>query len=304
MRIGLWGAPGSGKTTFLASLFVAVVRSSRDINIFGNDHESTEFLIENTSRLADVREFPRPTQAERFLSWTIVTKVEALSRARFRTRQAESIDLKLSLDMLDAPGARFGLATDPAEDDLTDQLAGCQGILYLFDPATERITGDAYEYFHRTIFALAERRSRHEIGKLPHHLAVCITKFDDPFVYGMAKRSGYVSYSEDFSMAPRISDEFAPKFFADLCRQSTSGDADLVDKSINRYFLPERVKYFVTSAIGFHAAGRGGRFREGDIQNTIPSGDGREVKIRGPIRPINVIEPILWLAQSIPTHSR
>ena len=185
-----------------------------------------------------------------------------------------------------------------------DRLAGCDGILYIFDPVAEHNRGDAFEYFHRTLFTLAERRWRpsHDAIKLPFHLAVCITKFDDPYVYDMAKRSGYISYSGE-SLTPRVDDNLAPVFFAELCQRSTSGDADLIQRSINRYFHPDRVKYFVTSAIGFHAAGWGGRFREGDIQNIVTYEDGRDTKIRGPIKPINVVEPILWLGQSILAHS-
>ena len=46
--IGLWGAPACGKTTFLAALYTAVSRSSQDLNIFGVDDMSTEFMVEST----------------------------------------------------------------------------------------------------------------------------------------------------------------------------------------------------------------------------------------------------------------
>ena len=44
-RIGLWGAPGSGKTTFLAALNIAVNQAAaRELMIFGVDDASTDFL--------------------------------------------------------------------------------------------------------------------------------------------------------------------------------------------------------------------------------------------------------------------
>lgn len=302
VRIGLWGAPGSGKTTFLAALYLAVARSQQDIRLIGNNDDATEFLVENTHLLTNAREFPRSTHTEHALSWTILASTETADRARFGKRVTRSVPLSLRLELLDAPGASFGLATESAED----RLAGCDGILYIFDPVIERSRGDAYEYFHRTLFRLAERqRNREQTGssRLPYYLAVCITKFDDPYVYRMARRYGYVSLSEDPSTAPRVRDELAPEFFAALCEQSTSGDADLIYRSINRYFSPERVKYFFTSAIGFYA-GKGRRFLETDTQNIVTFEDGKDIKIRGQINPINVIEPILWLGQSVLTRSR
>ena len=56
--VGLWGAPGSGKTTFLAALYIAVARSSQDMNIFGADDKSTEFMVESNRMLTKEHRFP------------------------------------------------------------------------------------------------------------------------------------------------------------------------------------------------------------------------------------------------------
>ena len=59
-RVGLWGAPGSGKTTFLAALNIAVNRArNQDLMIFGVDDVSTDFLVQNTAMLTQERRFPR-----------------------------------------------------------------------------------------------------------------------------------------------------------------------------------------------------------------------------------------------------
>jgi hypothetical protein len=71
----------------------------------------------------------------------------------------------------------------------------------------------------------------------------------------------------------------------------------LICSALGSYFEPDRVRFFVSSAIGLHL-GDSTRFRDnGSPQNTedvngVPS-------IRGRVYPINVLEPILWLGQRV-----
>jgi hypothetical protein len=66
---------------------------------------------------------------------------------------------------------------------------------------------------------------------------------------------------------------------------------------VRQYFYPDRIKYFITSAIGFYRHDEG-QFRVDDYQNTVQEADGL-VRIRGSIHPINVVEPLLWLGQQL-----
>jgi hypothetical protein len=132
--------------------------------------------------------------------------------------------------------------------------------------------------------------------KLSHYVAVCITKFDDPEVYRFARLNGFRTYDENDSyLFPRVADREAQSFFRKLC-SSYDSDADLICNELTRYFYHERIRYFVTSSIGFYS--KDGRFREDDHNNAMEQADG-SIEIRGPIRPINVVEPILWLGQSL-----
>ena len=71
-RVGLWGAPGSGKTTFLAALNIAVNRArNQDLMIFGVDDGSTDFLVQNTAMLTQERRFPPATQLQQQMSWVL-----------------------------------------------------------------------------------------------------------------------------------------------------------------------------------------------------------------------------------------
>lgn len=327
-RIALWGAPGSGKTTFLAALNVAVARTKRDLIIFGADDESTEFLAANTSMLTTRRQFPEASQVLQPLSWTMNMQTQVTEARRFRRPRVQMVPLQFNIDLLDAPGRHFasvpGEASGPQEvasarserlfgaeedeedeavaavpeDELIEHLAGCDGIIFLFDPIREQTKGDAYEYFQGTLLRIAQRRftqARSTVGRLSQYVAVCVTKFDDPEIYRRARLSGFRTFAEDDPyMFPRVDDDKASAFFADLCLQSDLGNADLVHSAIDHNFMADRVRYFITSAIGFYLSPGARRFREQDFQNVAPDG-----RIRGAIHPINVVEPLLWLGQCV-----
>lgn len=332
-RVGVWGAPSSGKTTFLAALNIAVSRAAEsDLMIYGTDDSSTDFLVENTERLTRSRQFPDATAEGQQLSWVVQMSTERSVRNWFGVQRRVVVPLELNLDLLDEPGrvyadsgdkgsvapARGGgaalgfddddddndaLGTDVAtEDRVMDDLAGCDGLLLLFDPTKEWEDGDAYNYFQGTLLRIAQRRMPGRTmpgGRLPHYVAVCATKFDHPDVYNQAKRRGYRTFSaEDPYLFPRVPDELAEKFFADLVLESERGNADLVSNALRRYFYPDRVRFFVTSAIGFYLSRKASRFQERDFMNTVQQASGTP-QIRGAIHPINVVEPLTWLGKSL-----
>jgi hypothetical protein len=336
-RVGLWGAPGSGKTTFLAALNIAVNRArNQDLMIFGVDDVSTDFLVQNTAMLTQERRFPAATELQQQMSWVLQLQTEVPVRRRFGRPTMTPVPLELNIDLLDAPGRQFesvpGLADDDGgrptrpsnelgfndddddddggdttgtvadEDSLMDSLASCDALLLLFDPIREWQRGDAYNYFQGTLLRIAQRRmaDRTQPGtKLPHYVAVCVTKFDEPDVYRRARINGYRAFStDDPAMFPKVRDEDAERFFAELCREASRGDADLVPNALRRYFQPERVRFFVTSAIGFYLGRKSSRFQEQDFQNAVTEA-GRQPRIRGSIHPINVVEPLVWLGQSL-----
>jgi hypothetical protein len=332
-RVGMWGAPGSGKTTFLAALNIAVNQSAlQELMIFGVDDVSTDFLVDNTARLTSDRRFPEATiLSGNSYSWVMRMETQVAEKRLLKTKMV-TVPFELNLDLLDEPGRVFrdspdqgGAAaansasadlgfdddTDDAGDadlgmpatgdDVMDQLASCDGLLLLFDPTREWKDGDAYNYFQGTLLRIAQRRMAGGApgGRLPQHVAVCVTKFDHPDVYRRAKTRGYRSFSiDDPAMFPKVSDELAEKFFAELVREGKKGNAELIGTALRKYFMPERVKFFVTSAIGFHKSPRSARFQESDFMNIVPQEDGDPL-IRGPIHPINVVEPLIWLGRNL-----
>jgi hypothetical protein len=309
--IGMWGAPTSGKTTY----------------IFGAKDESTELMLSSSRTMYRERRFPDAAEQVSWYSWTvnITTQVQALHRGRSDSRGVVTVPQysQFNIHLRDAPGGWYGIQQsqgNPTQsrisfggrnatgggspspvsdiDELTDYLAGCEGLLLLIDPVRELKTGDSHEYFQSTLLRIAQRRlaSMPPGSRLPHYVAVCITKFDDPVVYNFARLNGYRTYDEDDPyLFPRVHDDDAESFFKELCGNSAIGDADLICTALARYFHPERIRYFVTSAIGFY---REGRFRDDDYRNAVEQ-HGGSYKIRGQIHPINVLEPVLWLGQKI-----
>ncbi|MGJ6964287.1 hypothetical protein ACSDR0_20475 [Streptosporangium sp. G11] len=316
-NIAMWGAPGSGKTTLLAALNIALLRQEGDWSVVGADAQSTSFLTEKTAALSRDKVFPPATQGLDKYNWFLVGR--SARRARWFRRSRAARALKIGINLLDPPGGAFGNQRGGAgtsQQDLLHNLVHSRGIVFLFDPIRENEDGDAFEYLYGALAQLAEQviaGSEMTDGRLPHYLAVCITKFDDFKVLETAKRLRLLTTDpEDPFGFPRVANEDAKELFQQLCRVSASGNADMVLNAIGRFFREDRIRYFVTSSIGFYVGPRNKLFDMDDYQNLVPtvseSSDGQpasetkyntELRIRGEVRPINVMEPMLWLGQRI-----
>jgi hypothetical protein len=100
---------------------------------------------------------------------------------------------------------------------------------------------------------------------------------------------------------PYVPQNYAEQFIRDIAELSTS-NTDMLLSAIRRFFMPDRVRYFVSSSIGFYRGHSAGGFSEEDFQNIIPTAGGEPV-IRGQIHPINVVEPVLWIGESVTASS-
>ena len=184
--LGLWGAPSSGKTTFLAALNIAAARSNAKPMIYGINDESTDFLADSTHMLDVERRFPAGTMVSSSYSYTL--NIPAL-RAGVGL-PAPAMPTQFNIDLRDAPGGYFGprqpvLPVEPrlnlrGEDpssahsprsDLIEYLSGCNGFILLIDPVRQKHLGDAYEYFGAVLLEIAQKchaQMRTGDGWLPH----------------------------------------------------------------------------------------------------------------------------------------
>lgn len=320
-NIAMWGAPGSGKTTLLAALYTALARRNDDWKIIGADPASTDYLIEMTSALAGDKAFPEGSRALERYHWLLIGPSEP-ENSRWGRKAKPAPPPRIGISLLDAPGGwfavkRHGRGTDqeaPLDQQmLLDNLVESRGIVFLFDPVREAKVGDAFDHLHAPLTRLTGRMlGSGESTKLPHHIAVCITKFDHPRVLETAKRLGLLDVDPlDPHGFPRVSSDDARELFRQLCAMSASGTADMVLNALNQSFHRDRIKFFAASSIGFYLDPRRNVFDWNDFQNLIPeepgpsagngvpSGSGRGFRIRGRLHPINVMEPMLWLGQQL-----
>lgn len=314
-HVALWGAPASGKTCFLTALNSAVAQALPPWALVGSDKSSAAYLAECMINLIGRRMFPPATQAVSQFSWLLSTEISMIKSPRW-WKKTRRYPLELNLEIFDAPGgvfrnndsfqARRGSASllgldefgESSEDAIVSNLSNSDGIVFFFDPLRERDRGDAFEYFERVVTTLeyrAKEEGRLDGQRLPQRLAVCVTKYDHPQVLDIARKGGYLTVaSGDQFMFPRVADDRAEEFFADLCKRSPTGGATLVHLAIRRHFHADRVRYFATSSVGFFLD-HSKRFNADDCYNVIER-SGEIWMLRGPINPINVLEPLLWLA--------
>ncbi|SEG54017.1 WD domain-containing protein, G-beta repeat-containing protein [Thermomonospora echinospora] len=292
-RIAVWGPPGSGRTTFLTALGVAAVRSA-DWRLMGTDAVSNDLLTTHLHELTTRRLFPSAQTAVREHHYLLRGVLELPVRRRL-WRSRERIPMDIRLESLEPPGLSYSPnALTSRADDLVDRLAECDGIVYLFDPT--RDDHDDFSHFNAVVTGLmlhvaAGGSAGH---RLPHSLAVCTTKFDDPRVFRTAGTRGHLAFALDRHPFPYVPDDRSEDLFLDLCQVSSVPSAGPLVQTIRRWFHSDRVRYFTTSSIGFHLDSSA-RFDEADYQNTVAT-ESSGLAIRGDINPLNVLEPFIWLA--------
>ena len=321
VKIGIWGPPQSGKTTYLAALPFATRGKNSGLGkwgIYPSSPAASDLLRRFKNDLDIEHRFPQSTPAGTVasLEWVFAGH-PAPSRAGRRRPPRKQPVIRFALDLIDVYGGVYAHDLDKAgvtgevASRALDHLAEAQGIIYLFDPIGEEENRNSHTYMTSTVPGLMLRAAKAGPVEpyLPHQVSVCITKFDHPKLFQQARRAGLVASSGPEGI-PRVRDSDAKQFFEELCTGAFWKDryeegqmsAMSVREELMTLFRPEHIKYFVTSSIGFWlappAAGETvSRFNEYNFAN-YREADG-EARIRGAVRPINVLEPLISLQQRI-----
>ena len=303
-RIVAWGPPSSGKTTFLAAIGIALNRKPGGWSVAGANDASEMALIMGTAGLSSEKTFPSGTQTIDYYDWVLNGWIPSARRGLFRTEQ-HRVPVRIGLQLVDVAGeiAHYDKVGSAIRQELIENFRRSRGIIYIFDPAREYDHGDIFDFTFGPLVQLA-RQATDAPGlpgvRLPHYVAVCITKFDDIRVFETAKALNLIAVDPaDSYRLPRVNSNDARKLLRNLCAQSGSGNAEMALNALEQYFLPGRIKYFVTSSVGFYIDPGSGRFNPDDYQNYIPGDHENQARIRGPVHPINVAEPLLWLSDKI-----
>ncbi|MBB5872879.1 hypothetical protein F4553_006313 [Allocatelliglobosispora scoriae] len=306
-RIVLWGGPHAGKSTLAAAAcvtqFVEVDGGTWQALPGGTDPEPGIYA-ELGKLLQEDRLLPDPdldgeTRVRLNLRGTVPVPGPRRTwwqrRLRGPVPPVATRDLIARIELLDRPGDDYRHFVDvrPEDDQRLSALADADGLVYVFDPVAE-IRRERSNRSYQTRFLRLLRRWAQEENMLrarnylPHRIAVCVTKYDETEVYNQGCVGGFGTQGPDDTRTPRVSDVDAVDYLRWICRQH---GADDVFAAIRNSFDPERVRYFVTSATGFYVR-PGESFDANDHANV--EADGKS--IRGLVRPVNVLEPLIWLA--------
>ncbi|TDE32977.1 hypothetical protein E1295_38745 [Nonomuraea mesophila] len=298
--IAMWGASGSGKTAFLAALSIAL-NKSRDAGwrLIGENPVSRTELAKLRNTLLQARTFPAPTEALTYYSWMIIGPPETRRRWWWPWTAPPAKAPKIKLDFLDLRGDLYAESESNIDKQaLITSLVRSRGLLYMFDPDREARVGDAFKHLDAALHEVAGRMlvgDEYADGKLPHYIAVCITKYDDPRVLRIAMEEGFTERDPgDELRIPHVPADRVRDFFRLLCQESYDHNTETILDLIEAFFHKDRIRYFVTSSVGMFIDEELGRFDPDDFLNVIDNAGGG-LTIRGAVRPMNVMEPVIWL---------
>ena len=300
----MWGAPGSGKTTFLYALSIALDGGEYGYTMAADNDASEALLIEANASLVQDHEFPGATQGIDYLQWSLHGRRQR-TVPNGRGFRLEDRAHTITLTLIDPTGeltlpAKFGTED---RNTLVSALVKANGIIFMIDPIREFEKGDAYATTSGLLAQLTRQVASTTTdfdGKLPHYVAICITKFDEPRVLATAASLKVLRYEEEDPFRfPRVADSDAQQLLASLFSVSHGGYGDRMLNSLTQHFHADRVRFFVTSSVGFYVSQETGRFDKDNPQNVVKTkqgfADSTESRVRGPLHPINIVEPVLWL---------
>lgn len=202
-RVGVWGPRASGKTTFLASLYLAC--SNRDNWVLRAKDEGANEFVQTVSRKLTEQVFPQATSPHPSQTY----KFELLHRRPKRTieklvpLQSERLE-RYTLNFAEVSGEiyedpmlwkrAFPNIGDPMEITLS-----CKHIICLFDPAPFVRTdhnsdvASSTEYLSATYSLLNELRRNEPTPSRTiqsYRIAFCITKCDIPEIWERRRAPG------------------------------------------------------------------------------------------------------------------
>ncbi len=183
VQIGFIAGRGSGQTTFLGALPIAVEQhyagwmlSEQEPACPGWDR-----TLSDSADLLRAGRLPEPSAGAQEYQCT-------LTGPRYSLRLLRDVGGSTTFDLRvrDQPAATL-LAAESSHE-IWEHLADCDALVYLFDPGSERrAEGRTVDYLKRSVELIRRAiRSREPTGdnRLPHALAVCVTKFDEYAFFG------------------------------------------------------------------------------------------------------------------------
>lgn len=259
-RIGLWGLPGVGKTSFLITLRRPGMSRYWDFSPL--DPRTMDFDAVQGSRL-DMGQFPRPTEGEYSQYKYEITPRRTNERGKIRLQVQPTVQL----DVIDPPGA-FVISQD---ENYYAKILGYDGLLILISAVPDNTVHGSHINEVEPLRMLLNRLHQQRRGrdsKLGVFLAFCLTKCD-------------LDAAHDAQINPEgfLADRLGPDAF----------------KRILNYTSPERRAVFATSIVG-RCQTPDGSSRPNVVR--FPSGEVGIAHMEQ-LQPFGVAEPIEWLLRNV-----
>ncbi|MFJ9542508.1 hypothetical protein ACIRPX_35365 [Streptomyces sp. NPDC101225] len=319
--ITLWGGNSSGKSTLLAALSQAVQDPLYGKwALYPEDHASQAVLDRLEGSLYRNRTFPSATiRPEGLIRFTLAGDLGGTrfsqARRRFlrRATQRAQDQTEFQVSVRDMPGEAFDLHSDTGKkygDELIRDLSDSRAMVYVVDPVREWLVNDedgplthdtrqSADFFSGVLRRVATEihmRGERQGNHLPHSIAVCIAKFDDDRIFRLACEQGNIRVNPRTGQ-PQVVD--AKRLYEGLCHAIPQSSLPEIQKLIGQYFAPERIGYFACSAVGFWVDPDRGF----DIENPSLINHAEDaVHFLSTPRPVNVLEPYLFLRGFGPVH--
>jgi hypothetical protein len=302
IRIGIWGTSGSGKTTFLAALPVAAWNGRNGTwGVSTTSQEAAVYLNHVVQQLTVEQRCPVATLVMQPISWTF--RGRPARRGVLARLGVGRSEVDFTLELYDPPGAFY--ENGHVDPELIQSLSTTRGLLYLIDPTVGAANDQTFRGFFDALTQLNTRMAENGQlyhGKLPHFVAVCVTKFDDERLFRrLARETDFLVQDKDGERLPRIRPGKSKEYFDFVCDRMLGAQAALVRRALTAHFHPDRIEYFATSAVGFRLNSRR-EFDFADFANVRMAGG--VATIRDTPRPVNVLEPLLFLEERIRSERR
>ena len=191
IKIGLWGVPGAGKTTYILRLYTCMKASSSGFNIDAADTISEDFTRNKNLQLSE-HGFITATAPgeEKYITYRLRTKYTLIPQT-------------IILTFLDAPGGYYeSLAlynadqieniriqannqANNGEGGLAQNLANSDGIIFLLSPDLDKQNAASHKAMIPNVLQVLRRYSRDpnnpsldQDDRLTQFIAFCVTKVD------------------------------------------------------------------------------------------------------------------------------
>jgi len=305
-QIGIWGTARAGKTTYLTTLYNALMKSNRWY--VEADDLAINFVKEQSKRLQK-RVFPMPTELANpdnpeIFTYELTPRLEPSPMSKILPPPA-----KVVLSFIDAPGECYE-DLEGVGSKILDYLSDCHGIIFLLDPFRAKEENKTYDDLLLDLcfeFQKRKRKCNLNTPQLQQYMSFCVTKIDQDQTLWNAQDSSdivrqvigqemFTNLQENFAMTGRLN---CYGVSAIGCHKNDKG------KWQTNLVLPQRngaSPEIIAPKPAIPAYGWSNP--DSDFATPLqpaPSRPQPKAAIRSDVilEPRNVLEPLEWLIQSI-----